>query len=119
MIRTKIGSVIDVPIVGVKQKGRSKTFNFIMFFKGKDKIIIAVSKNPDRREKEIKKQYGKDVRCIVRIHSFHGYEDKKIIQKLLSKYRMKQTDCYVIKDDVFLKILNNAKLSVNITSFKM
>lgn len=106
-------SVIGIPIFGIDYYGRHKGQNFIMFYQNDNYIIIAVSKNPDKRERELKNKYGKKIKNIIIIHSFHGYEDKKVLQKSLSKYRVGKTDCYMLGINKLNKIVSLANTSFN------
>ena len=104
-------SVIGLPIFGLNYYGRHKGQNFIMFYQQDNYIIMAVSKNPDRRERELKNKYGNKIKNIIIFHSFHGYEDKKALQKSLSKYRKGTSDCYILEPNILFEIIEQTNVS--------
>ena len=99
------GSFDNTPIFGKNKKGRID-HGFISFYQIGNIIIMSASKNPDRREIELKKQYGYRLNKLVRVHSFKLFEEKRNMQLLLDIYRITKTDRYCIDFELLKQILS-------------
>lgn len=100
------GSFDSAPIFGRNKKGRMD-HGFISFYQIGNIIVMSASKNPDRREIELKKQYGNRLDKLFRVHSFKLFDEKRKMQLLLGKYRLTKTDCYCIDFGLLKQILSN------------
>ena len=97
-------SVIGVPIFGHVEKGRSKSHSYLIFLQDGKRIIIAVSKNPDRRIKELKMEYGNQIKHILSRRTFSAYDDKKKLQDYFKECKIGNNDIY----EITMKDVENA-----------